>query len=101
MLRFFKQGKDWFFQTAGSDTANHIGESTLENFLGICAPSEVILVRKQPNDKIYHMTIKDGVIDRVESVVETFISEEVTPSGQHATYLQVARQEQTEFFIEE
>lgn len=74
MYYFFKHNGVWRYKYPGRLSADAIDTFALERVLGVLGGPEVIVVRKQPNGSIYHITVKNGFIDKVERL-ETSIGE--------------------------
>lgn len=70
MYYFFKHNGVWRYKWPGDLQAKPIDTFALERVLGVMGGPEVIVVRKQPDSKVYHINVKNGFIDKVEHVDE-------------------------------
>lgn len=91
MYYFFKHNGVWRYKCPGRVSADAVDTFALERVLGVMGGPEVIVVRKQPDGKVYHINVKNGFIDKVERV-ETSIGE----LADGTTYIEV-----TEFHAKE
>lgn len=66
MHYFFKHNGVWRYKYPGDLNAKTIDTFALERVLGVMGGPEVIVVRKQPDGKVYHINVKNGFIDKVE-----------------------------------
>lgn len=92
MYYFFKHNGVWRYKYPGRLSGDKIDTFALERILGVLGGPEVIVVRKQPNGSIYHITVKNGFIDKVERVDEGFGD----TGGRETDYIEV-----TEFHAKE
>lgn len=92
MYYFFKHNGVWRYKCPGRISADAIDTFALERVLGVMGGPEVIVVRQQPNGGVYHITVKNGFIDKVVHVDEGFGDN----GGKETDYIEV-----TEFHAKE
>lgn len=92
MYYFFKHNGVWRYKCPGRVSADAIDTFALERVLGVMGGPEVIVVRKQPDGKVYHINVKNGFIDKVVYVDEGFGDN----GGKETDYIEV-----TEFHAKE
>lgn len=66
MYYFFKHKGVWRYKCPGRVSADTVDTFAIERVLGVMGGPEVIVVRKQPDGKVYHINVKNGFIDKVE-----------------------------------
>lgn len=95
--RFFKHCNEWRCIERGHAKAEYITTAILEGVLGVIGGPEVIVVAEQPDGRKFHITIKNGFIDKV------VFSEEgkprPDPESEEYVYIKTSFNHQTEFFI--
>lgn len=70
MYYFTKYKDKWMYRKKGWVQAIAIDTFALERVLGVIGGPEVIVIRKQDEGDVCHITLKNGFIDSVESVTE-------------------------------
>jgi len=100
MYRFYKHGTEWRFIKKGQEKSEPINTFALESILGVTGTREVIVLCKQPNDEIFHVTVNNGFIIKVEEVNE-FTDSVFGEGGDEVFFERIGRYERTEFFAEE
>ena len=76
MYRFHKYRDEWRYSHKTWNASKPVDIFALEHILGVLGGPEVIVVREQPGSgQVYHINIKNGFIDKVEAVDETFDDE--------------------------
>lgn len=98
--RFFKHGAVWRCVEKGSDKAQEINTAILEGVLGVVGGPEVIVVAEQPDRRKFHITVKNGFIEKVEYLFEENAYFDEGTEYERA-YIKTSSAEQTEFHIKD